>query len=303
MSAYEAGCNNVLLAAHSSKSRDVLEKIQDCSRQLSAAGIQPLLWQARGAWAMDHLADGLQAEAHWRRIAGKSLKATPETERAYVAMAKLKLLDQQLKSFKSMRFSQTNEKPEVNIGKKTKALEEVERLAELVIQIGTPKQIISARNVIRLAYLDFAEAMEEAALPSKLTDAEKTELKKSFLTFAKDFRDRAETLNGAAGTNDRAPASLAEAPKPELKLGSLTREESNLIREGRVPAERAAEIYAKKALASLEDGRPGEARYFGEKWKKELGTGGEQFGSAQFDQFQALLVEKLPDLDPVSREF
>jgi tetratricopeptide (TPR) repeat protein len=303
-SAYEAGCNNVLLSSHQNREKRILMKIQECASRLSAQGNQPVLWQARAAWAMDQSADSLQAENGWRKIAGRSLKATPEAERAYVAMAKLRVLEESLGEFREIRFTRTNEKPEANIGKKTKGLEEIERLSETLIKIGTPKQILSAKNVMRLAYLEFAETMETAAVPSKLSDGEKEELKKSFLSFGKEFRERASSLE-VKDDGGRAIASTDTPKANELKMPSLSREESNWIESGAVPQDKAAELFAKKAFSLYRDGKFGEARYFSEKWKKQVGAlaAGQPFGAAELELFQAMLSEKIPDLDPVSRDF
>ena len=67
----------------------------------------------------------------------RTLTTSPEAERAYIAMAKLKMLEQSLREFRGMRFTKTNERPEANIGNKTKALEALEQLAQGVIKIGT----------------------------------------------------------------------------------------------------------------------------------------------------------------------
>ncbi|MGZ3693987.1 MAG: tetratricopeptide repeat protein [Bdellovibrionota bacterium] len=301
LSALEAGCNNSLLSSHQNRDKKTMQRILDCAKQMAAADRQPLVWQARAAWAMDQMADSLQAEAGWKKLAAHNLKATPEAERAYVAMGKVKLLAHSLEDFKVLKFSEKNERPEANIGNKTKSLEEFEKLAENVIKIGTPKQIVQARNMLRLAYLDFAETMETAAVPSKLSDAEKVELKKSFVTFAKDFHDRATALEAAPGT-DRAPASVAA--EPQFKIGSLSNSDENLLKSGDVPNERAVEIFAKKAYDSYKNGRFGEARYFGEKWKRQLAssTASAEYSSPELDRFQAALAEKLPEVDPLTRD-
>jgi tetratricopeptide (TPR) repeat protein len=300
--AYEAGCNNILLSTHQTKERNVLEKVSTCARDLGASGEQAVIWQARGAWAMDQLADNLQAEERWKRLSSKSIKASSEAERAYIAMAKVKMLDRVLADYKTIRFAKTNERPEANIGKKTQALEELERQAETVVKIGTPKQVLQAKEILRAAYLDFADTMETAAVPSKLSDAEKEELKKSFLTFANEFKEKAKSFEN---TEDKTrEVASEEGKKVELKLSSLSSEESRLLEQGLVPKEKATEIFAKKAFASFKNGKFGEARYFGEKWKKELESGGtEGFGKDQLDLFQAMLTEKIPDLDPVGKEF
>jgi hypothetical protein len=143
--------------------------------------------------------------------------------------------------------------------------------------------------------------METAALPSKLSDAEKAELRKSFQKFAQDFRDRAGTLEVKDG--GRGLASADDGKKPELRLGSLSREEAKWLDEGQVPAEKAAEVYAKKAYAVFRDGNFGEAKYFGEKWKKEMQPAAAAYGRADLESFEALLAEKFPEVDPMSREF
>jgi tetratricopeptide (TPR) repeat protein len=298
-SAFEEGCNNMLLSAHQNRDKRILQQITSCARELSQAGKEPLLWQARGAWALDQMADNLQAEEHWNKIATRSLKATPEAERAYLAMAKLHLLAKDLDKFKELKFSRTNEKPEANIGKKTKALEGIEKVSATVIKIGTPKQVIGAKNLIREAYVDFAETMETAALPSKLSDAEKEELKKTFLSFAKDFRDKAAALE----SKDEGQRELASAEAPDLKLASLSGEEKSWLENGAIPQEKAAELFAKKAYSLYKDGKFGEAKYFSEKWKKTVANAAEGYGAPQLEQFQAMLSQKLPSIDPVSQEF
>jgi tetratricopeptide (TPR) repeat protein len=302
LSALEAGCNNTLLSSHQNHEKKIMQKILDCAKNLQAADRQPLVWQARAAWALDQMADGLQAEDFWKKLAARNLKATPEADRAYVAMGKVKLLAHSLADFQKLKFTERNERPEANIGNKTKALAEFEKLAENVIKAGTPKQINQARNMLRMAYIDFAETMEIAAVPSKLNDAEKAELKKSFVTFAKDFRDRAGALDVAPGTDGRAPASVAA--EPEFKIGSLSNSDEKLLKSGDVPNERAVEIFAKKAYDSYKNGRFGEARYFGEKWKRQLASTGSsaEYATQELDRFQAALAEKLPDVDPLTRE-
>jgi tetratricopeptide (TPR) repeat protein len=299
LAAYEAGCNNILLSTHQTKERKVLEKVSSCARDLSAGSDQAVIWQARGAWAMDQLADNLQAQERWKKLSTKSIKASSEADRAYIAMAKIKVLERALAEYKNIRFTKTNERPEANIGKKTKALEEIERQAEIIVKIGTPKQVLASKEVLKAAYLDFAETMELAAVPSKLSDAEKEELKKSFLTFANDFKEKAKTFETI---QNREVAS--EEKKPEFTIGSLSSEEKNLIEAGLIPKEKATEIFAKKAFASFREGNFGEAKYFVEKWKKESEINpANGFGKEQIDLFQAMLTEKLPDLDPVGKEF
>lgn len=303
-SMYEAGCNNLLLASYQNKDHGLLRKITECSRELSSMSPQSgLLWQARAAWAMDQMADGLQAEQNWKKIAARSIKATPEAERAYVAMAKLKMLDGELAAFKQIRFSRTNERPEANIGKKTQAMELLESKAEAVIKIGTAKQILSARNILRAAYADFADVMETAAVPSTLSEAEGAELKKTFVTFAQGFKEKAASLEvKEAAPAERTPAAAEKKEEP-LKIGSLSGEEKSWIENGLVPAEKAAEVYAKKAFALFEDGKFGEARYFGEKWKKQAHSAAPGYGAAEYEKFQDMLAAKLPDADPVSHDF
>jgi tetratricopeptide (TPR) repeat protein len=301
--AFEAGCNDMLLASYQSKEKKILRQIHDCARQLSSSSDQKTLWQARAAWALDQMADGMQSEETWKKLAGRSLKATPEAERAYVAMAKLKMLSGELAAFKELRFSRTNERPEANIGKKTHAMEDFEAKAAAVIKIGTGKQILAAKNDLRLAYLDFAETMETAATPSTMSDEEQAQLKKSFMEFAKGFREKATAFE--TKEEPRAPSSIAETvKKDDLKIGSLSTEETSWIENGQVPEAKAAEVYAKKALALYKDGKFGEARYFGEKWKKQAGSSPTPgYGAQDYERFSAMLSEKLPENDPVSSNF
>lgn len=296
---FEAGCNNLLLASYQNKERALLKRINECSRALAASSGQALLWQARSAWALDQMADGLQAELNWKKIAARSIKATPEAERAYVAMAKLKMLESELASFKELRFARTNERPEANIGKKTQALEALEGKVEAVFKIGTAKQVLAARSILHQAYADFAEVMENAAVPSSLNEAESAELKKTFLNFANGFREKAASLIVKEGDANRAPAGN----EGELSLSSLSGEENSWIENGLVPPEKAAEIYAKKAYALFQDGKYGDARYFGEKWKKLAHSAAPGYGAAELERFQGMLGEKLPDADPVSHGF
>ena len=306
VAALEASCNNLLLGSYQNHERRVLQRIHECARQLSANG-QSVQWQARAAWALDQMADGLQSDERWSKLANRNLKATAEGDRAYVAMAKLKHLQAKLAEFKGMRFTKTNERPEANIGNKTKALEDIEKLAENIMKVGTGKQILSARDVIRQAYLDFAETMETANVPSKLADADKEELKKSFVTFATGFREKAATFadTAAPAEEGRKLASVAPA-KESWKIAGLTADEKALFESGTMPSERAAEIFAKKAYSLYEDGKYGEARFYSEKWKKQL-NGSEPatvaFGMNGLNTFQGMLADKLPELDPVSKDF
>ncbi len=300
---FEAGCNNLLLASYQNRDHSLLRKITDCSRELASTSPQAIQWQARAAWAMDQMADGLQAEQNWKKIASRSIRATPEAERAYLAMAKLKMLNTELASFKEIRFSRTNERPEANIGKKTKALELLEAKTEAIIKIGTAKQILAARNILRAAYSDFAEVMESAAVPSTLNEAEGAELKKTFANFAQGFKEKAASLEVKdAEPSERNPAT-AEAKDEPLKMASLSGEERSWIENGQIPAEKEAEVYAKKAFALFEDGKYGEARYFGEKWKKQAHSAAPGYGAAELEKFQEMLTAKLPDTDPVSHDF
>jgi hypothetical protein len=308
--AYQAGCNNVLLSSYQNKDDSTLRKILACSNQLSRSDPDAILWQARAAWALDQSADNLQAQERWKKLAAKSVKATPEADRAYLAMAKLKVLQQDLEKFHSLRFSQTNERPEANISKKTAAMDQIEKLAGNVIKIGTPKQILTAKDIIRQAYLDFADTMENAALPSKLSEKEGQDLKKTFLTFAQQFKDKAAGLAaesaGAAGSAGRSPATVGAEPAANgFKLASLSSDDNSLLENGTVPQGRAAELFAKKAYSLYQDGKFGEAKYFAEKWGKEAGAvaAGQPYGQSDLEKFQSLLSDKLPDTDPVSKDF
>ena len=263
---------------------------------------QKILWQARAAWASDQMKDGLSSDSGWRKLAAKNMKAGNQEERTYLALAKLKLLTDDLAQFKRMHFSKTNERPEANLGNKTRAMEEIERKAEMIIKIGTGKQILSARSILRSAYTDFAETMETAAVPSKLGSQEQEELKKSFMEFAKGFREKANLLEVKEET---AQPSSSQIRKEEEMLSavSLSKEESNWLEEGNIPAEKAAEIYAKKAISLFQDGKYGDARYFGEKWRKTASAGAPPgFGEKDFEKFQAQLVEKIPAVDPLSQD-
>jgi TolA-binding protein len=304
--AFEAGCNDMLLASYQSKERKILRQIHDCARELSVSNDEHLIWQARATWALDQMADGNQADETWKKIAGHSVRATPEADRAYLAMAKLKMLGAELEEFKQMHFATKNERPEANIGNKTREMDMLEQNAEAIIKIGTPKQISAARGILRSAYGDFADTMETAALPSKLSEADQAELKKSFMTFAKGFREKAATFEDRTSVaGNRSPASI-DIPKAlePLKIGSLSNEESAWIENGQVPNEKAGEVYAKKAFALYKDGKYGEARYFSEKWKKEISaTPTPGYGARDYEQFQAMLGEKLPETDPMGQDF
>jgi len=173
-----------------------------------------------------------------------------------------------------------------------------------VVKIGTAKQVLAAKNSLRLAYLDFAEAMETAATPSSMSDAEQAQLKKSFQDFAKGFREKAAAFETKEEV-PRAPASAeAKNEDPLDKIGTLSTEEIGWIENGQVPATKAAEVYAKKAIALFRDGKFGEARYFGEKWKKQATSAAlPGYSTQDFERFSARLSEKLPENDPVSSTF
>lgn len=307
--ALEAACNNVLLSAHEDRSKEVLQSIVKCSQEFAQDKQNSLLWQARAAWALDLMADNIQADQTWKKIAAKSVKATPETERAYLAMAKLKLAQVELTEFQKVKFSKTNERPEANIGNKTKAMEKLEKTVENIIAIGSSKQILEAKNILKAAYNDFADTMEQSALPSKLSDAEKEELRKAFNTFAQDFRQKASVLE--VKEENRSVASVDASPSGKEEeipsLGRLSSEEEDRLAKGEVPSELAAQIYAKKAYSLFKDGKYGDARYFSEKWKRNISSiSGESenlYNQNNFEIFQRVLTSKVPSTDPLSQSF
>ena len=56
--------------------------------------------------------------------------------------------------------------------------------------------------------------------------------------------------------------------------------------------------------SAFKNGKFGEARYFGEKWKRQLAGGSvpAEYSAPELDKFQAALAQKLPDVDPISKD-
>ena len=330
IAALEAGCNNLLLASFQHKDKALLERIGSCARQLGTTAHQPLVWQARAAWAMDQMADSLQADSTWKKIAAKSIKATPESERAYIVAGKIHVLKAELEEFKALKFTKNNERPEANLAKKTAAMERLEHNVEVILKTGTSKQAVSAKNTLKSAYQDFADTLEQANTPSKLSDEEKAELKKSFLSFAQEFQKKAQALepakpkdgepDGRAIASTSTAADETNAPQvKEVKDSSLTNviaqqkpgkpdntklstEEEALLSAGKEPPQNAAVLYAKKAFQFFRDGKYGDAHYFAEKWKKNLNAALPEFNQDAYEKFHQSLTEKLPETDPLNDE-
>jgi cellulose synthase operon protein C len=295
--ALESACNNTLLRAHQEQSKEVFQAILKCGGEEPLTG-QPV-WQARAAWALDQLAQGMEAEAKWRRLA--SLRSGSEAERPYLYQGKLTLLRAQFTEFQKLKFTRTNERPEANIRNKTEGLAQFEKMAESILKNGTPKQVEQARELIYKAYIDFAETMEQAAVPSTLAEGEAAELKKTFATFGQNFREKAVAWAPAEkDVANRAPAAI-EQEHPRLPEAKLSREEENWLKSGEIPEERKPVILAKKSLLLFSEGKYGEARFFAERWKKALeGTPDGNFGSTLWEQFDKALRTKLPDNDPMA---
>ena len=313
---HEAGCNNTLLSSYQNKDKKTLQTIHDCAKILISQGKDVIAWQARAAWALDEMADALQADKTWKSLANKSIRKSSEMDHFYIAMAKLRQLDQEIEEYRKIRFSKANEKPEANIGKKSKAIESIEKLAETIMGIGTAKQIQTAKTMIKGAYLEFAMTLEMAAVPSKLSDSEKEELRKSFIAFATDFRGKADKIIVQDNTVDaRAIASISkdekipvvpyapEASVEEVAMNQMYAKEEELLSNGLIVSSKSAEIYAKKAFQFFQNGQYNEAKYFSEKWKNALNGAPDAYGSHAQQKFQASLAEKLPDSDPLSMRF
>lgn len=209
--ALEASCNNYLLATYQNKSSDVFGKLRDCAGELSKGSDGPR-WLARSAWALEQLNLPREAAHAWRELGSLKAKHVSDELKPYIGIGKLKNLEGTLAEFKTLRFTGANEKPTANIGKKTKALDSLEHEAQAVIAMASPGVQIAAQKIIQQAYVEFAETMEAAAVPKKLSDEEKTAMKASFQAAAAQLRDKAKSMAIPELTPAavHAPASAAE---------------------------------------------------------------------------------------------
>jgi hypothetical protein len=214
--AREASCNNFLLATYKEKSSELLTKLINCSEILSQANDGPM-WLARKAWAQEQLQDHNGAEQSWKRLAKLKLapyKANPGL-RPYIALGRIKNLQETLQAFHLIHFSGANEKPTVNIDKKSKALELLEAEAQALLLLASPKTQIEVQKIVSQAYEGFAETMETAGVPKALSDADKEALRQSFRAVANQLREKAKTFV-ATHQADRAVASVSAAEDDSL---------------------------------------------------------------------------------------
>lgn len=195
--ALEAGCSNYLTALSEADAdadtKALGKKFEDCSEALAAVdGPNKVYWSAHHAWVLDR--NGLPGEASkaWKQVAQLRWKSiTQEGHKPYVAFARLRDLEKRLADYRTIRFSKSNEKPEVNIAKKSQGMDAIEQSAVEILQNGGEHTVVRAKELVGFAYLEFAAAMEAAAVPSRLSDKEKQDLKASFVKLASELREKA----------------------------------------------------------------------------------------------------------------
>lgn len=300
---YQAGCTNTLIATAGKRESKLLERILECSERLKR-GPEALAWTARKAWALEQLKRSDEGRAAWIAIANSKFKSAGDSERIYIAQAGLRALEDEFNRFTKIRFAEKNEKPAANLQKKTQALDGIERSVKRLLGAGSKRQVVEAQKYVKLAYLDFAETMESAATPSKLSDQEQAELKKAFQGFAQDFRAKAEALEVAVDSAlDRAPASdMAEAKKellaglPKLDTDALKKVLDLISKKTDSP-----EAWAQYAAYRFDEGDYAEARYYLNVWKK-LASGKKSPLEPAMENLQNMLEEKVPTHDPVVQD-
>ena len=293
---YAAGCNNVLLTSNQDRSEKVLGKIMECADVLSK-GPEGNRWLARKAWAEELLAK--DASSTWSRLAMLGNKLNNDADRLFYAQSRLAALSEQLENFSKIRFSSTNEKPAANIAKKNQALGAFERSVKQLLKIGSSKQVIAAQELLRKAYLDFADTMETAALPSKLNADEQAELKSSFQTFADGFKKKADDFAAAVEKVDRDLASAVE--DEDVNFASLEDEEVNTILDAISKKSANATVYARYASHRFSKGDYREARYYFTQWKRNAKKVKAE-ESRLMNALQGQLSKKIPDGDPALQD-
>ena len=187
-----------------------------------------------------------------------------------------------------------------NITKKSDAMDAIEKSAAGILEIASQKQAISTQKILRAAYLDFADTMTNAALPSHVSEAERNELKKSFITVATDFTTKAKAL---APPEDRKIASVAAAVEAEEKIPELNGKDEEAISAGNT---NSPDLLGKMAYAKFKKGEFGEARYFSIEWQKSLENSkasDSAFKQDGLEKFHVLLSTKYAERDPVNEEF
>jgi hypothetical protein len=95
--------------------------------------------------------------------------------------------------------------------------------------------------------------------------------------FANEFKEKAKSFENSEDKSREVASE--ENKKAELKISSLSSEESKLIEQGLVPKEKATEIFAKKAFASFKNGIP---------WAKSFND----FGAGRLQTFLFILRKK-----------
>jgi hypothetical protein len=153
-------------------------------------------WLARQAWALEQLGLNDEAEKVWTTLGAIATKQWAKNQEIlpYSALGRKRQLASSLERFRKIRFSENNEKPTANIGKKTKALEALETEAQSLIKIGSPKVQVEAQKTIQMGYLEFAETMRTAAVPKALSQAEQEALKSSFEAVANQLIEKAKAM-------------------------------------------------------------------------------------------------------------
>jgi hypothetical protein len=186
------------------------------------------------------------------------------------------------------------------IAKKSDAMDAIEKLTASILEIASPKQSIKTQKVLRSAYLDFSATMSEAALPTRVSEAERAELKKTFLSVAADFEAKAKALSGLAA--ERSIASASPAVESLAPMPAFSDMDELALESGRS----TPDLLAKLSYDKFQHGDFAEARYFSLEWQKSLSSqkaSDALFGESNLEKFRHALSTKLIERDPVSEEF
>lgn len=306
--ALESGCNNLLAGSQNKSSQEMYRNLASCSKKIARGENNSLLWQAREAWALEKAGDGSNADKIWTQIGAiKPKSLNSELDKNLYAVAKIKNLEVEFSSFQKIRFSKTNEKPEANILKKSKAMDALEaRVAQLAKYVSS-KQALQVQNILQKSYLDFAETMENAAVPSKLSEEEKRSLKENFQNFAQEMKKKALALEerqksqllASAIDGNRKPASTATEAKISVSKIEYEKAKKELQLEN-------TNIHALAQISFylVQEGKFGEARYFSQFWKKlqDLKSNSVASDRITLETVAKVLEKRFPNEDPAVKE-
>jgi hypothetical protein len=216
-------------------------------------------------------------------------------------MAKSRLLFPEFARYRAINFEKSNENPNANITRKSKALELLEASTVDILKYGTPKQVALARQALHAAYLNFGETLEKSAFPKGLAEVDKEALKKSFQEAAQQMRQKAQEF--VAAPKDKAEKTDEKSNEEDTDdYPNLAGKEFKELITRAANDPKDAESFAKLAWHMFDKGEYATARYVATKWEAALKKGASpssKFGPDAHSAFWKSLTRKIPMLDPV----